>query len=41
MGSGQIIKFNKSYPNRGNSNLFEDLGFVETSPPMGGAEWVG
>ena len=30
------LKFNKSWPNRDNSILFEDLWFVETLPPMDG-----
>ena len=40
-------KLNKSWPNRDNSILFEDLWFVETPPPMGGGvggsvgQWVG
>ena len=41
------LKFNKCWPNQDNSILFEDLWFVETSPPMGGwlgvsvGQWVG
>ena len=36
-------QLNKSWPNRDNSILFEDLWFVETPPPMGGcvSGWVG
>ena len=44
-GWGQVkwLKFNKSWPNRDNSILFEDLWFVATPPPMDGCVggWVG
>ena len=49
VGSGQMTKFNQSWPNQDNSILFEDLWFVETPtpPPIGGwlggsvGQWVG
>ena len=34
VGLGQMTKqFNQSWPNQGNSILFEDLWFLETPPP--------
>ena len=40
MGSCQITKSNKAWPNWDNSMLFEDLWCVETLPPMGGrVDW--